>query len=62
MQPTCCSCYHNRFSQYIRQKGSGKEERKLEAEDVLPNTNHTQAAGRTKKYRFLSLVTSTFDL
>ena len=35
---------------------------KLEAKDVLPNVNRTQAAERAKKCRFLSLVTLTFDL
>ena len=34
----------------------------LEAKDVLPNINPTQAAERPEKCRFLSLVTLTFDL
>ena len=34
----------------------------LEAKDVLPNTNHTQAAKRAEKCHLLSLVTFTFDL
>jgi len=37
-------------------------EEKLEAKDVLPNMNRTQAAERAEKCRFLSLVTLTFDL
>jgi len=35
---------------------------KLEAKDVLPNINRTQAAERAEKCRFMSLVTLTFDL
>jgi len=35
---------------------------KLEAKDVLPNTNRTQAAERAEECRFLSLVILTFDL
>ena len=34
----------------------------LEAKDVSANINRTQAAERTEKWRFLSLVTLTFDL
>jgi len=34
----------------------------LEAKDVLPNTNSTQAAERAEKCHFLLLVTLTFDL
>jgi len=34
----------------------------LEAEDVLPNINHTQATEMAKNDVFLSLLTSTFDL
>jgi len=36
--------------------------KKLEAKDVLLNTNRMQAAGRAEKCPFLSLVTLTFDL
>jgi len=32
----------------------------LEAKDVLPNTNHTQAIKRAEKCSFLSLVTLIF--
>jgi len=34
----------------------------LEAKDVLPNINRTQAAKRGEKFLFLSMVTLTFDL
>jgi len=37
-----------------------RENYKLEAKDVLQNINHTQAAERAEKFRFLSLVTLTF--
>jgi len=33
-----------------------KTTKKLEAKDVLPNINRTQAAERAEKFRFLSLV------
>jgi len=39
-----------------------KRNKRLEAKDVLPNINRTQAAERAEKCRFLSLVTLTFDL
>ena len=39
-----------------------KSNSKLEAKDVLPNINCTQAAKRDKKCHFLSLVTLAFDL
>jgi len=42
---------------------SGKEEPlKLEAKDVLPNINCTQATERAEKCRFLVPVSLTFDL
>ena len=34
----------------------------LEAKDVSPNTNRTQAVARAENAVFLSLVTLTFDL
>jgi len=34
----------------------------VEAKDVLPNINLTQATERAVKCRFLSLVTLAFDL
>jgi len=34
----------------------------LEATDVVPNTNRTQAAERAEKCRFLYLMTLTFDI
>ena len=42
-------------------KHEQQQQQKLEAKDVLPNINHTQAAERAKKCRFLSLVILTFD-
>jgi len=35
---------------------------KLEAKDVVPNTNRMQAAERAEKYRFLTMVTLTFKV
>jgi len=43
-------------------KHEQQQQQKLEAKDVLPNINRTQAAERGKKCRFLSLVNLTFDL
>jgi len=43
----------------VRQK---EQKTKLEAKDVLPNTNCTQASEKAEKCRFLLLVTLTFKL
>jgi len=36
-------------------------EKKLDAKDVLPHINRTQATDRAEKCRFLSLVALSFD-